>query len=143
MSKAIEANYEEILMFPPAVEDWVGEDHPARFVREMVESMELRELGFAESPGEEGRPHYGTDLLVKAWLWGYLNRIRSSRQLEKACRENLSLIWLVGRREPDHNTLWRFWARNREALQKLFREVVGVAVRAEVVGTVFGDAVCQ
>jgi transposase len=136
VSKAIEANYEEILMFPPAVEDWVEEDHPARFVREMVESLELRELGFAESPGEEGRPHYGTDLLVKAWLWGYLNRIRSSRQLEKACRENLSLIWLVGRREPDHNTLWRFWARNREALQKLFREVVGVAVRAEVVGTV-------
>lgn len=136
MSKSIEANYEEVLMFPPAVEDWVGEDHPSRFLREVVESMDLGELGFFESPDEEGRPHYGNDLLVKAWLWGYLNRTRSSRQLEKACRENLSLIWLMGRREPDHNTLWRFWAKNRDAIKQLFGEVVQVAVQAHVVGTI-------
>jgi transposase len=136
VSKAIEANYREILMFPPAVEDWVGADHPARFLREVVERMDLEALGFRQSVGEEGRPHYGNKLQLKVWLWGYLNRTRSSRQLERACRENISLIWLTGGREPDHNTLWRFWRRNQQGIRQLFAEVVGVAVRAEVVGMV-------
>ena len=136
VSKEIEADYGEILLFPPAIEDWVGANHPARFLREVVEKLDLARLGFWESPGEEGRPHYGNRLLLKAWLWGYLNRIRSSRQLEKACRENVSLIWLLGRKEPDHNTLWRFWRRNQEGVQQLFREIVGVANRAGLVGMV-------
>ena len=136
MSKERKANYSEVLLFPRAVEDWVGADHPARFLREVVEGLDLAGLGFEASAGEEGRPHYGNALLLKAWLWGYLNRIRSSRQLERACRENVGLIWLLGRQEPDHNTLWRFWRRNRRALKGLFREVVGIAVRSQVVGMV-------
>jgi len=136
VSKKIEADYREILLFPPAVEDWVGPNHPARFLREVVEKLDLKRLGFWESPGEEGRPHYGNRLLLKAWLWGYLNRIRSSRQLEKACRENVSLIWLLGRKEPDHNTLWRFWRRNQEGIRQFFGEIVGVANRAGLVGMV-------
>ena len=123
-------------MFPPAVEDWVGADHPARFLREVVDEMDLEGLGFRQSEGKQGRPHYGSGLLLKVWLWGYMNRIRSSRQLERACREQVSLIWLLGRAEPDHNTLWRFWRGNQAAIRKLFGEVVRVAVRAEVVGLV-------
>ena len=66
----MEADYREILLFPPAVEDWVGPNHPARFLREVVEKLDLRRLGFWESRGEEGRQHYGNRLLLKAWLWG-------------------------------------------------------------------------
>lgn len=72
-------------------------------------------------------------MLLKAWLYGYMNRIRSQRELEKACRENVGLMWLLGRQEPDHNTLWRFWRRNREALRGLFRQVVGIAVEAGLI----------
>lgn len=132
----MKADYGEILLFPPALEDWVGANHPARFLRELVEELDLERLGFWQSPGSEGRPHYGNRLLLKAWLWSYLNRIRSSRQLEKACRENISLIWLLGKKEPDHNTLWRFWRRNQEGIRELFRELVRIADRAGLVGMV-------
>jgi transposase len=75
-------------------------------------------------------------LLLKAWLFGYLNKVRSPRRLERACRENVGLIWLLGRHQPDHNTLWRFWRRHRGLIREVFRQVVRIAVEAEVVGVV-------
>lgn len=125
-----------MLLLPRAVEDWVGADHPARYIREFVDCLDMGELGFEESQGTEGRPHYGRDLLLKVWLYGYLNEIRSSRKLERACREHLSLIWLTGQKEPDHNTLWRFWKRNGEGIGQLFGQVVKVAVGSGAVGMV-------
>ncbi|MEJ2082307.1 MAG: transposase [Acidobacteriota bacterium] len=134
MSKAIEARYDEMYLFPPAVEDWVGVNHPSRFIREVVEALDLEQAGFAgeetESAGELGRPHYGNRLLLGAWIYGYMNQIRSSRKLERACREHVSLIWLLGRQEPDHNTLWRFWKRNRRAIRRVYRQVLAIAQEA-------------
>lgn len=119
----------------------MGGDHPARFIREVGEQLELEDFGLGregEASGEEGRgrPHYSAKLLLKAWLYGYLNNVRSGRRLEAACRENVGLIWLLGRYEPDHNTLWRFWRRHRGLIGKVFRQVVRIAVEAEVVGVV-------
>lgn len=138
MSRAIRAEYEKQLLFPPCVEDWVAADHPARFLREFVDSLDLEVLGFAveSEEGEPGRPHYASDLLLKVWLYGYVHKIRSSRGLETACREHLSLIWLTGAHEPDHNTLWRFFRAHREPLRGVFREVVRLAARAGLVGLV-------
>jgi len=138
MTRSIEADYSERYLFPPAIEDWVGEDHPARFVREVVETLDLKEAGFDREGDQrggqqQGRPHYSDKLLLKAWLYGYMNGIRSQRELEKACRENVGLIWLLGRYEPDHNTLWRFWRRNREALKGMFRQVVGIGLEAGLI----------
>ena len=114
-------------------------DHPARFLREFVEALNLAELGFQQRESEEGRPSYAADLLLKVWVYGYLSRIHSTRELEKACREHLGLLWLTGRTDPDHNPLadgWRFWRDNRRALGEVFRQVVQVARRNQLVGLI-------
>jgi transposase len=118
------------------MEDWVGADHPARFIREFVEALDLRELGFVEHGSAEGRPPYANDLLLKVWLYGYLGRIRATRELEKACKEHVSLLWLTGLNAPDHNTLWRFWRDHRKALREVFRACVKVAAAQGLIGMI-------
>lgn len=136
MGKEIRANYDQHYLMPPSLEEWVGVDHPARFIRDFVDVLDLEGLGFRIPEALDGRPPYASDLLLKVWLYGYMNRIRSSRKLEMACREHLSCIWLTGAHYPDHNTLWRFWAGNRRALREVFRQAVFVAVKADLVGLV-------
>ena len=134
MGKQIRADYEQILMFPPSVEDWVGKDHPARFIRDFVDSLDLSELEIEIPDNDTGRPPYAPDLLFKVWLFGYFNRIRSSRKLEKGCRENMGLIWLTGMHAPDHNTLSRFFTANKKSLKHLFRQSIRVALKADLIG---------
>jgi len=133
MGRPIRANYEQSYLFPPSVNDWVPADHPARFIRDFVDALDLKDLGFAMPEGLDGRPAYACDLLLKAWLHGYYHKIRSSRGLEKACYDSISLVWLTGNEHPDHNTLWRFWRTNRSALKGVFRSSVKVAVKNEMV----------
>lgn len=132
----IRADYKQVFILPPCIEDWVGPDHPARFVRDFVDLVDLEELGFRVPTGETGRPPYATELLLSVWLYGYLNRIRSSRKLEKACLENMGLIWLTGMNAPDHNTLWRFWRDNKKVFKAVFKQSVQVAAKAQLIGMV-------
>lgn len=136
MSREICVEHDQLLMFPPSVDDWVGRDHPARFVRDFVDSLDLESLGFRVRETPIGRPHYGAALLLEVWLYGYLNTIRSSRKLERGCREHMGLIWLTGMRPPDHNTLWRFWLDNKKALRGVFRRSVRIALDADLLGLV-------
>jgi len=136
MSKQIKANYEQQLLLPINLEDWVPAEHPARFIREFVDSLDLKKLGFKVSDNEEGRPYYSSDLMLKVWLFGYYHRIRSTRQLEKHCKDNMSLIWLTGMNYPDHNTLWRFWNNNKKSIKSVFRESVLLASRLNMISMV-------
>lgn len=134
MSHEIRADYSLVLMFPPSVEEWVGPDHPARFIRDLVDAMDLGSMGFQVLCADTGRPRYATDHLLKVWLYGYFNRIRSTRKLERACREHMGLIWLTGMNAPDHNALWRFWRDNKKPLRKVLKQSVHVALDADLLG---------
>ena len=117
MAKEIDADYSQQFLLPRSLEDWVPSDHPARFIRLFVDSLKLRVLGFKERESEEGRPNYSNELLLKIWLYGYFHKLKSSRELERACKNEMPLIWLSGMNYPDHNTLWRFFRNNRSALK--------------------------
>ena len=134
MASPIAPDYGQQFLFPPVLEDWVAADHPARFLREFVDQLDLAGLGFAMPVAVEGRPPFHPSLLLKIWLYGYYHRICSTRKLEVACREALSLLWLTGLIQPDHNSLWRFWRDNPKALRHIFKQTVQVAVRTGAVG---------
>jgi transposase len=134
MAHALAPDYGQQFLFPPALEDWVSQDHPARFLREFVDQLDLPALGFVMPVAVEGRPPYHPSLLLKIWLYGYFHRIRSTRKLEAACRDQLPLLWLSGLIAPDHNSLWRFWRENQKALRVIFKQTVRLAVDAGAVG---------
>lgn len=130
--REIKPDYSQTFLFPPALDDWVGEDHPARFIRDFVDSLDLASVGFKGRRSPDGRPSYSDDLLLKAWILGYFNDIRSSRKLERACKEMMGFLWITGRHTPDHNTLWRFFRRYLESIQQVFVETVKLAAQAKL-----------
>src|SRR5215217_316266 len=94
MSREIQPDYDTQYLFPRSLEEWVGPDHPARYIREFVDAIDLDEIGLtdqqkARREDTTGRPHYAVTLLLKVWLYGYMYRIRSSRGLESGCRDLL------------------------------------------------------
>lgn len=136
MENEIKTNYNQRFLLPPCLEDWVPSDHPVRFIRVFVESLDLKSFGFKERQREEGRPNYSSELLLKIWLFGYFEKIYKSRSLEKACKNNIGLVWLTSMNYPDHNTLWRFFRNNRKAIKKVFKQSVNLAIKNDMVGFV-------
>ncbi|HWA27306.1 MAG TPA: IS1182 family transposase [Lacunisphaera sp.] len=134
MRQILAADYDQIHLLPPCVEDWVGPEHPARFVREFVAALDLKALGLDTLKREEGGLSYEPALLLSVWLYGYLRRVRSTRAVERACREEMGFVWLSGNHRPDHNALWRFWDAHREGLRTLFRQSVKVAFQLDLLG---------
>ena len=136
MSYEIEADYEKQWLFPPSLEDLLPAHHPARMVREFVDAQDLEALGFKTRNGEDGRPRYSSNLQLKVWLYGYMTKNRSSRGLERACMDQMGMLWLTGMNHPDHTTLWRFWRDNKEPIRKVFRQLLQVAMSMNLVGLV-------
>lgn len=134
MAQPISPDYDQQFLLPPCLEDWVAQDHPVRFLREFVDQLDLPALGFAMPVAVEGRPPYHPSLLLKIWLYGYYHRLRSTRKLEAACTEHLSLLWLTGLHAPDHNSLWRFWRDHQKPLRFIFKQTVHLAIKAGAVG---------
>jgi transposase len=134
MSRAIYANRAQVFLLPPSLDEWVPQTHPVRFVADLVDSLNLEALGFRASPGDEGRPHYAAEVLLGVWLYGWMERVRSSRSLEKACQRDMAFVWLTSNLRPDHITLWRFFRDNKKALKKLFVRVVRIAAESNLIG---------
>ena len=107
-------------LFLPCVDDWIAEDNPVRVVDAFVAAIELGELGFAGvEPAATGRPSYHPSVLLKLYIYGYLNRIQSSRRLEREADRNVELMWLTGRLVPDHKTIADFRRDNGEAIRQV------------------------
>lgn len=130
----IESDYSKNYLLPPSLEDWVPEDHPARFIREFVESIEITDYGIEQRVTKEGRPRYSNKLLLKVWLYSYYEKIYSTRQIERACKNQLPLMWLTTMQSPDHNTIWRFFKKHKKRLKKIFKHTVKLAVLNDMVG---------
>jgi transposase len=130
------ANYDQQWMFPPSLEQLLPIDHPARMIREFVDAQALGRMGFKTRTAEDGRPNYSSNLLLKVWLYGYVSKNRTTRGLERACMEQIGMLWLTGMQSPDHTTLWRFWRDNRKAIRKVFKQLLQIAASMELVGMV-------
>jgi transposase len=136
MSRQIEADHSKQFLLPEALDDYIGSDHPARFIYEVVSQMDLRSFGTNYSNTDEGRPRYGARLLLSMWSYAYFFRIESSRKLEMASHNDIGLIWLTSHNHPDHSTLSRFIGAHPEAIKQVFNQVVHVAKKAGLVGLV-------
>lgn len=112
-------------LFPAHLEDFIAEDNPVRVVDAFVELLDLRAFGFvAVDPSTTGRPGYHPSVLLKLYIYGYLNRIASSRRLEREAGRNVELMWLTGRLAPDHKTIANFRKDHGPAIQKVSAQFV-------------------
>jgi transposase len=107
-------------LFPECLEDWIYEDNPVRAIDVFVGGLDLTELGFGGvDPEATGRPSYHPSVLLKLYIYGYLNRVQSSRRLEREARRNVEVMWLTGRLVPDHKTIADFRKDNGAAIRKV------------------------
>ena len=112
-------------LFPEQLDDWIHEDSTVRVIDVFVEGLDLRKLGFGRAePAGMGRPGYRPTTLLKIYVYGYLNRVQSSRRLEAEAHRNIELIWLTGRLAPDFKTIADFRRDNGEAIGKVCKEFV-------------------
>jgi len=112
-------------LFPETLEDFVAEDNPVRVIEVFIEGLDLGELGFSGvDPKATGRPAYHPSVLLKLYIYGYLNRVQSSRRLEREAGRNLEVMWLCGRLVPDHKTIADFRKDSGPAIRKVCAQFV-------------------
>ncbi len=99
---------EQAVLFPTSLDDIIAEDNEVRLIDLFVESLSLETYGFNVRAVEDGRPKYHPKVLLKVFIYGYMNRVRSSRLFERACKINVEVMWLVQQLSPDHNTINNF-----------------------------------
>ena len=120
-------------LFPERLDDYLTEDNPVRAIDVFVDELDLTGLGFGGiEPKATGRPAYHPSTLLKIYVYGYLNRVQSSRRLERECQRNIELVWLTGRLMPDFKTIADFRKDNGEAIRKVCREFVVLCRRLEL-----------
>jgi transposase len=114
-------------LFPECLEDWICEDNPVRAIDVFVDELALAELGFrGVDPEVTGRPSYHPSVLLKLYVYGYLNRVQSSRRLEREAGRNVEVMWLTGRLAPDHKTIADFRKDNGAAIRKVCARFVAL-----------------
>src|ERR1700743_1727916 len=120
-------------LFPTSLDEYVTEDNPVRAIDVFVDSLDLNKLGFVGvQPLETGRPSYHPGIMLKLYIYGYLNRIPSSRRLERECQRNVELIWLTGQLAPDFKTVADFRKDNGRAIREVCREFVALCRKLDL-----------
>ena len=143
MSKfIIGSDRSQIPLFASSMDQAIAQDNQVRLIDLFVDSLKLADFGFDLTFVENGRPAYHPADLLKLFIYGYLNRMRSSRVLEKECVRNIELIWLMKSLVPDHNTIANFRKDNPKAIARVFRATVNLASHFELIGgsLVAGDS---
>ena len=135
-------NRTQSILFPDSLDQIIEQDNEVRIIDLFVESINLSDFKFIIKTTKEGRPAYHPKDLLKLFVYGYLNHIRSSRQLEKECKRNIELLWLMKELAPDHNTISNFRRDNEKAIRKVFRHTVSIAKHFDLIGgtLVAGDS---
>ena len=125
----------QTLLLPESLDDYVGLENPVRFIEAFVDGLDLATAGFARvQPKETGRPGYAPSDMLKLYIYGYLNRIRSSRRLEAETHRNVEVIWLLRHLKPDFKTIADFRSENRKAFRPVFRQFVLLCRQLDLFG---------
>ena len=120
-------------LFPALLDDYVAEDNPVRAVDIFVDGLDLEKLGFVGvQPLDKGRPGYHPSMMLKLYIYGYLNRVPSSRRLERECQRNIEMIWLTGQLAPDFKTIADFRKDNGKAIREVCRAFVALCRKLDL-----------
>ena len=123
-------------LFPERFDDYIGEDSAVRVIDVFIDDLDISGLGFKTEPNDTGRPAYHPTTMLKIYVYGYLNRIQSSRRLEREAGRNVELMWLTGQLAPDFKTIAEFRRNNGEAIRLVCREFVMLCKKLDL----FADA---
>ena len=124
----------QTVLFPQSLDEIISTDNEVRIIDLFVESIDLLQFKFVIKTSLEGRPPYHPKDLLRLYVYGYLNSIRSSRALEKECQRNIELMWLMRQLVPDHNTISNFRKDNEKAIRQVFRHTVSIAKAFNLIG---------
>jgi transposase len=127
-------NRTQTTLFPVSLDDTISEDNIVRIIDLFVSGLKLTDYGFKVAFDENGRPAYHPSDLLKLYIYGYMNRVRSSRGLEKECGRNIEVMWLLNSLQPDHNTISNFRRDNGKAIKNVFRATVSLAKHFDLIG---------
>ena len=124
----------QINLFPVSLDQSIDPDNEVRMIDLFVDSLSIKDYGFRTDFTENGRPAYHPSDLLKLFIYGYMNKVRFSRDLEKECKRNIEVMWLLKCLKPDHNTISNFRRDNPKALKKVFRATVQIAKHFDLIG---------
>lgn len=127
-------NRNQTQLFPVSLDQSIDPDNDVRIIDLFVKSLPLKNYGFRVDFPENGRPAYHPSDLLKLFIYGYMNKVRTSRDLEKECKRNIEVMWLLNCLKPDHNTIANFRKNNPKAIKKVFRTTVQIAKQFDLIG---------
>ena len=135
-------NRTQTQLFPVSLDQSIDPENDVRIIDLFVKSLPLKSYGFRVDFPENGRPAYHPSDLLKLFIYGYMNKVRTSRDLEKECKRNIEVMWLLNCLKPDHNTIANFRKNNPKAIKKVFRATVQIAKHFDMIGGILiaGDS---
>ena len=134
MKRFIEGeNRFQATLFPESLDDYIADDNPVRAIDAFVDGLDLKALGFERAePAATGRPAYEPAVMLKIYVYGYMNRLKSTRILEQETHRNVDLLWLTGRLMPDHKTIGEFRRKNRKAIRRVCMAFVEICRKLDL-----------